>query len=238
VIVARNDVVDAIVAFGQSRDGRTLHETAARTPGARPMQGRDVAYALTLPEGHDIVVRHNRHGGALRSLTQDIFLGATRAPDELSISLRLHSLGVPSPQVLAYAVYSAGLGTARSDVVTEEIPESVDFGALLLETDPASEGRRRGWNAVTRLLKRLSAAGVRHHDLNVKNILLRRMPDGLFAGHVLDVDRVEFDCTRRDALAGNRGRLRRSVEKWRRTRGARITESEIEALRYRASSSS
>ena len=68
--------------------------------------------------------------------------------------------------------------------------------------------------------------------LNVKNILLRRTADDLFAGYILDVDRVEFDCSRRDAYAGNRARLRRSVEKWRDTRGATITDAEIEALRH------
>lgn len=234
MIVARADVLDGVLTAyrGAPRHRPTLHGFAASMAGARPLQGRETAYAISLPgDLTPVVVRHNRHGGALRALTGDLFWSATRAPMELEASLALQSLDVPTPTVVAYAVYPAGAGFSRCDVLTEEIPESMDFGRLLLETAPSDEDRTRGWNATRRLLKRLAAAGVRHHDLNVKNILLRRADDGLFAAYVLDVDRVEFDCSRRDAYAGNRARLRRSVEKWRDTRGARITDGEIDTLR-------
>ncbi|HET9426325.1 MAG TPA: lipopolysaccharide kinase InaA family protein [Gemmatimonadaceae bacterium] len=239
MIVARGDVAAAIgAAYRAAPSGsRTLHAFAASVPGARHFHGRAPAYAVALPASDlRIVVRHNRHGGALRSITGDLFLGATRAPMELETALTLHDLLIPTPAVLAYAVYPAGSLLSRSDVVTEEVPDSTDFGALLLSTEPESDDRRKGWNATRRLLKRLAAAGVRHHDLNVKNVLLRRTADDLFAGYILDVDRVEFDCARRDAYAGNRARLRRSVEKWRDTRGARITAAEIDALRHTVTS--
>lgn len=234
MLIARADVVDGIVTAYRAapRDAPTLHGFASRVPAARAFRGREVAYAISLPAtGQGVVVRHNRHGGALRALTGDLFLGATRAPRELGIALSLRGLGIPTPAVLAYAVYPAGGGFARSDVVTEEVADSTDLGELLLATTPGSDDRRMGWNATRRLMKRLAAAGIRHHDFNVKNVLLRRTSDDLFAGYVLDVDRVEFDCTRRDAFAGNRARLRRSVEKWRDTRGAAITADEIDALR-------
>lgn len=239
LLVARADVADSIRAMYRSApaDAPTLHGYASRVASARGMPGRDTAYAIALPnDGRSIVVRHNRHGGLLRGLTGDLFLGATRAPMELEIALRLAKLRVPTPTVIAYAVYPAGGGFSRSDVVTEEIPGSMDFGALLLATEPGSDHRQRGWNGVRRLLKSLASNGVRHHDLNVKNILLRPAEDEIFAAYALDVDRVEFDCTRRDAYAGNRARLRRSVEKWRDTRGARITDAELDALRHTATS--
>lgn len=234
MLIARTDVVDGVVTAyrGAPRDAPTLHGFASRVPTARAFHGREAAYAIALEgSGRAVVVRHNRHGGALRALTGDLFWGATRAPRELDIALALHALGIPTPPVLAYAVYPAGGGFARSDVVTEEVPDSTDFGELLLATSPESDERRKGWNATRRLMKRLAAAGIRHHDFNVKNVLLRRTVDDLFAGYVLDVDRIEFDCTRRDAFAGNRARLRRSVEKWRDQRGATITGDEIDALR-------
>ena len=207
-------------------------DTRPRRRTARPLRGRGIAYALTLPgSSTPVVVRHNRHGGALRALTGDLFLGATRAPRELAIALELKALGVPTPAVVGYGIYAAGPGVARSDVVTEEIPDSMDLGEILLASDPGSDERRTVWGATSRLLKRLSTGGVRHHDLNVKNILIRRMRDDLTVAYALDVDRVEFDCTRRDAYAGNRARLRRSVEKWRRTRGARINDAEVSFLK-------
>jgi hypothetical protein len=239
VIIGRDDAIEGLVAAYRAAPpgAPTLHGFASRDPEARHFHGRDAAYAILLPQTRlQVVVRHNRHGGLLRALTGDLFAGATRAPLELDTALSLHALGIPTPHVVGYALYPAPMGLARSDVVTEEVVDAVDFGALLLATEPDSDERRTGWNATRRLLKKLAAAGVRHHDLNVKNILLRRTADGLFAGYVLDVDRVEFDCTRRDAYAGNRARLRRSVEKWRDTRGARITAAEIDALRSTATS--
>lgn len=233
IIVARADVADAMLAAFRAapHENPTLHGYAASAPDSRPLTGRGIAYALTLPgSSTSVVVRHNRHGGALRALTGDLFLGATRAPRELAIALELKALSVPTPAVLGYGVYAAGPGVARSDVVTEEIPDSMDLGEVLLVSDPGSDERRRVWGATSRLLKRLSAAGVRHHDLNVKNILIRRMRENLTVAYALDVDRVEFDCTRRDAYAGNRARLRRSIDKWRRTRGARINDSEVSFL--------
>jgi tRNA A-37 threonylcarbamoyl transferase component Bud32 len=210
---------------------RTLHGFAANAPGARPFKGRDVAYALSMPGSETtVVVRHNRHGGALRAITGDLFLRSTRAPRELEIALALSALGVPTPPVVAYAVYPGPAPFARSDVVTEEILDGMDLGEMLLRTEPGTDQRRKAWNATRRLLKRLAAAGVRHHDLNVKNVLLRPAAEDLLGGYILDVDRVEFDCTRRDAYAGNRARLRRSVQKWRDTRGARITDGELSSL--------
>lgn len=234
LIIAREDAIDGILTAlrGAPPGAPTLHGFAAAVPTARPMQGRATAYAITLPVVDlPVVVRHNQHGGALRAITGDLFFAPTRAPGELDTARALHALAIPSPAVVAYGVYPASAGLARADVITEEIPDSVDLGALLLATDPESDERRRGWNATRRLLKRLASAGVRHLDLNVKNVLLRRTNDDLFAGYVLDVDRVEFDSTRRDAYAANRARLRRSVEKWRDTRGAKVTALEIEALR-------
>lgn len=234
IIVARTDIADAVLAAYRAapRDSPTLHGFASHAPEARPFQGREIAYALTLPgSAMSIVVRHNSHGGALRGLTGDLFLGSTRAPRELATALALKELGVPTTAVLAYAIYAAGPGMARSDVVTEEIPEAQDLGEILLRTDPGTDERRKMWGATSRLLRRLSTAGVRHHDLNVKNILLRSMRENLTVAYALDVDRVEFDCTRRDAYAGNRSRLRRSIEKWSQTRGARISNSEVSFLK-------
>ena len=231
IVVARTEHLDGILTA--LRSGGTLHRFASQVPSARAMHGREAAYAIPLP-GSDIpvVVRHNRHGGALRALTGDLFVSPTRAPMELEICVELRARNVPTPAVVAFAVYPAGMGMARSDIVTEEIPDSQDFGSLLLATEPDGQDRVKGWNAVRRLLKRMASARARHHDLNVKNVLLRRTVDDLFAAYILDVDRVELDCTRRDAYAGNRARLRRSVEKWRDTRGAKISGAEIEALRH------
>lgn len=234
IIVARADIADAIhAAYLRAPRGRqTLHGYASEVVGARQLQGRQTAYALPLPDSNrSIVVRHNRHGGALRTLTGDVFRRPTRAPEELNIALRLERLSLPTPPVLAYAVYPAGFGFARSDVVTEEIPGASDLGKLILSTRPGTDDRRHIITAALRLVHRLGERGVRHHDLNVKNLLLSG-PDqtGAWTAYVLDVDRVEFGLPPSAAIAMNMKRLLRSVEKWRREHGAEVSAPEFDGV--------
>jgi hypothetical protein len=230
-LIARQDIVDSLATA--IRERQELIAFARDFPGARPMQGRQMAYAIPIGGTHG-VVRRNHHGGVFRRWTGSMFLWP-RAQKELAISLSLQRMGIPTPTVLAIAIYRVDL-LFVSDVVTEEILQGQDFGAFLLESRLDTEDRRHGWRAVFELLDRLAAAGVRHHDLNVKNILLRRASGDSFAAYVLDVDRVVMNLSRRDADAGNRARLLRSLEKWRDTRQLQISDAEIETLRRTAPS--
>jgi hypothetical protein len=208
----------------------TLYEAAARDLAARPLSGRGVAYAIALPaSGTRVVVRHNRHGGLLAPLTRDLFLPPTRAPQELETSLRLRELGVPTPEVLMYGISPAPLLLQRADVVTREIEGGHDLSEFLLAG--TSETRRQeAWAATRELVSLMNANGVRHHDLNVKNVLLAESAIGLTA-HLLDVDRVTFGEPRSDEVAsGNAARLLRSARKWRDERGASFDEREIAQL--------
>lgn len=201
----------------------TLHEYARRHAAAKPFAGRGVAYAAPLPRGSTrVVVRHNRHGGLVAALTRDLFLAPTRAPLELEASLRLSAAGVPTPELIAYAVYPAPLGFRRCDVVTREVEGAFDFSEVLTRPDPPL--RSRAWTAVAELLRCLSAAGARHHDLNVKNVLLHDHGDSMEA-FVLDVDRVTFESG--DVMTANVARLSRSARKWRERQGASVDESEL-----------
>ena len=208
----------------------SLYEFAARELGARPLQGRGVAYAITLPAtGTRAVVRHNRHGGLLAPLTRDLFLSPTRAPYELAAAVRLCELGVPTPDVLMYGTSSAAFLFRRADVVTREIDAGRDL-ASFMATDASSDERATAWAATRALVRAMNEAGVRHHDLNVKNVLLAPGEDGLEA-HLLDVDRVAFGTPRSAEIArANVVRLLRSARKWRDERGALFDEREIAAL--------
>jgi tRNA A-37 threonylcarbamoyl transferase component Bud32 len=224
-VVARANLADAIrVAV---RDG-PLFAYAAGHPNARALAGRGVAYAVPLPGAiEQVVVRHNRHGGAFAPFTRDFFIGPTRAPYELRMSEWLRHAGVPTPAFLAYAVYTAAGVFRRADVVTREIRNSVDLSHALTSTDGAY--RQRALAATASLVRALGAAGARHHDLNVKNVLLARGSDGELAALVLDVDRVELvDAAR--AIEPNLQRLLRSARKWRERHGATVSEGELAAL--------
>ena len=225
VAVARTEIAAslrrALVAANGSR--MTVLEYAARHRDSRVLRGRGDAYAAPLPapsENVRVVVRHNRHGGLLAPLTGDLFLPPTRAPHELETSVRLHELGVPTPEVLAFVVYPVRIVFRRVDVLSREIAGGRDFAEIL--TSASQADRVAAFAAATALVAVLSRAGARHQDLNAKNIL---MASG--SAFVLDVDRVALGYPPDTALDRNLERLGRSLRKWRDRWHARISEQDI-----------
>jgi hypothetical protein len=208
------------------------HQAAARDLAARPLSGRGTAYAIALPVSRvPVVVRHNRHGGLLAPVRSDLFLPPTRAPHELRVALRLAESGVRTPSVLMYAIERVAPLLRRADVVTREVTESCDLAAYMSpETDPRT--RAEAWAATRELVRSLRDAGARHHDLNVKNVLLARDAiGGPLHAWVLDVDRVEFGRPSDASVhAANVARLLRSARKWRDERGAKFDEHELDDL--------
>jgi hypothetical protein len=200
----------------------TLHEWAAAQRDRRALRGRGVAWAVSLPGGSTVVVRHSMHGGMLASLTGDRFLAPTRAPHELEVACWLRSGGVRTPEVAAYATYPAGPLLRRSDVATVEIPDARDLGEYCRlggnELDDALELTRE-------LVESLSMAGAHHPDLNVKNVLIGP-DDGRKSAWVLDVDRVRRTDPR-DAMSANVRRLVRSLNRWRTRHSAPVTHEQV-----------
>jgi 3-deoxy-D-manno-octulosonic acid kinase len=224
-VVCANHVADATRRALDANP--TLYEFAAAQSHARPLAGRGTAYAIDLGGVERIVVRHNRHGGALARLTGDLFRAPTRAPHELRISEHLRIAGVPTPAMLGYAVYRAPIGFARADVFTREVAGSFDLSEALTSAD--AELRGRALAATAELLASLATARARHHDINIKNILLHRDADTLIA-MVLDVDRVELVPAGADVVAPNLARLLRSAHKWQANYGAPVTDAELAAF--------
>jgi len=226
VAVARSDVADGIRRSLVSADGSrsTLHEFAARQPGARTLQGRGAAFAVALPQsGVRVVVRHNRRGGLLAPITGDRFLSPTRAPHELEMSLALAKLGIPTPEMLAYVLYPPGGVLQRSDVCSREIANSRDLAYILTHEHGAE--RAAAFVTTAALLAALARAGARHADLNAKNILLTYE-----TAYVLDVDRLSLDGDPSAVMNANLARLARSLRKWRDRFGARISDKDIADL--------
>lgn len=230
--VGRSLVVCSSHVAGPMREalrGGTLFHYARSHPRARALAGRGIAYAAPLPrEIEEVVVRHNRHGGMLARFTGDLFRSPSRAPLELEMSERLRSAGIRTPAVLGYVLYPVAAGFCRSDVMTREVTGSFDLSVAIMSGDASL--RASAASATAGLVSALSAAGARHHDLNVKNVLLRPSADDALDAFVLDVDRVEFVDDPNDAREANLARLLRSARKWRSNQGAPITEAELDAL--------
>jgi hypothetical protein len=201
----------------------SLHMYASRQPGAQAFEGRGTAWSTALPNGFEVVVRHSRHGGMLGNITGDLFLSPTRAPRELAVALSLENAGVPTPVVIAYAVYPAMGPFARSDVATRTL-RGADFpAAWRAATNPSA--RLALVALVANLLRALRRAGAYHPDLNLKNIFIRETPNNAPVAYVLDVDRIEFGTPgSEDVSAKNLKRLVQSARKWRATRGLDIDE--------------
>lgn len=205
----------------------TPYEAAVRDLAAVPLEGRGVAYAITLPaSGHRVVVRRNRHGGWLAPVTGTLFLPPSRAPRELAVSLRLTKAGVRTPAIVMYAVERVHGVFCHADVLTSAIIDSRDLSTYMQPGVPVRD-REAAWSAARALLATLTAAGARHHDLNVKNILIAARGTDL-AAWVLDVDRVVFGEPGAESVRqGNAKRLLRSAIKWRDERNAVFVESDL-----------
>lgn len=207
----------------------TLYDFARSRPGAAALAGRQPAYAIpTSIDDGMMVVRHNRHGGALARLTGDRFLHPTRAPHELDVSAALTEAGVPTPHLLAYVIYGRRLA-ARSDVATRMAAPAADLAAVLAAGEEPA--RTQALDLTATLVAQLSRAGARHADLNAKNVLIGSAAPGAdVCALVLDVDRVTLGWTATDALAHNLRRLDRSLRKRRALSGEAVTDEEIAAL--------
>ncbi|HEY4303275.1 MAG TPA: lipopolysaccharide kinase InaA family protein [Gemmatimonadaceae bacterium] len=223
-IVCADYVADAA---RKALEAGSLYQYAANHPTMRALSGRHAVYAATLP--HDVervVVRRNHHGGMFGPVIGELFLYPTRAPHELETSERLRRAGVLTPTMLGYAIYPALPGLCRVDVMSREVVDSFDLSTVLMDSDLTR--RLEAWRATQQLVVSLNEIGARHHDLNVKNILLRHAPrGGGLEAFVLDVDRVEFVPVDGKAAAANAARLIRSAKKWQTDRGASISDAEI-----------
>ena len=208
----------------------TFYEYAEHHAEARSFTGRGLVYAVPLSTGDRVVVRRSRHGGLLGPLRDDKFIGATRAPRELELSLALRRLGVATPEIVAYATYPAGTMFRRADVVTREIPNSRDLAAAL-GTLSRSESKHSLIMATGGLLASLSLAGARHPDLNLRNVLIADNEHGGIQALALDVDRVWLDVPgKQTVLEANLRRLSRSAMKARRIHGLPIEEADLLAI--------
>lgn len=223
-VVCADYVADAT---RKALEAGTLYDYAKHHPTMRALSGRHAVYAATLPNDVErVVVRRNHHGGMFGPVIGELFRYPTRAPHELETSERLRRAGVATPTMLGYAIYPVLPGLCRVDVMSREVVDSFDLSTVLMDADLTR--RLEAWQATQQLVASLNEIGARHHDLNVKNVLLRHAPSGGgLEAFVLDVDRVEFVRVDRKAAAANAARLIRSAKKWQTDRGASISDAEI-----------
>jgi 3-deoxy-D-manno-octulosonic acid kinase len=168
-----------------------------------------VAFVRGGSGGETWALRHYRRGGHAARLVRDSYLwlglGATRPWREFRLTAGLHAKGLPVPRPVAAHVERRG-PAYRGDLITVRIPGAEPLADLLAAGAlPAAQ-----WNALGKVLRRFHEAGVRHDDINARNIL--RDAQGRF--FLIDFDKAAL-LPAGAWQARNLARFQRSLEKFR-----------------------
>jgi 3-deoxy-D-manno-octulosonic acid kinase len=204
-----------------------LGEVTRRHPQSTRHPGRAPVHSAPFPGAGELVVRPCLHGGGWGILAGDLYLGPARVRREILASSRLSRMQIPTPEIEAVLFYPAG-PFVRMELVTRKIPESRDLVQRLAQR-PGPAERKLIFSAVRKLFTQLHRHGIRHPDLNARNILLAgdRRP----TAWLLDVDGVCFDSPSTPSIdTANRHRLLRSLLKRARLGDLGWSESEVAKL--------
>jgi tRNA A-37 threonylcarbamoyl transferase component Bud32 len=234
--------------------GTTLYQASAGERDGFELPGRSPVFAIPAKgggkgppvgceQGPDTAepearwaVRHFSRGGRIVSrLLGDRYLnlGVPRPFHEAQVSEEARTRGVPTPRVMAAALYPDP-PFYRGDLVTEFVGGSTDLLGALFDFRKSGVGgaaeRLDALKATGGLIRKMGQAGLRHGDLHAGNILLRWegvLPSAL----ILDLGRSELLEKGTPAPPGPMlKRLNRSLRKWEEKTGLRLTEVEWEAL--------
>lgn len=160
-------------------------------PGAK---GRGGVGLLQL-SGRTLVVRPYRRGGAAALLLVDRYRQPTRARDELLTLAALQQAGVPVVAPVAAVARRSG-PFWRLRLCTEWLPAALPAPAFLA----AAPGlRRAAAAAVGGLLRAAFAAGLRHPDLHLDNVLCE-VVDGGVRAVLVDLDRARLELPLPEAV--------------------------------------
>jgi len=157
-------------------------------PLAHDLVGRASIDVLDTDAG-PIVAKELRRGGLIGGLLRRTFLDPRRPLREAAVAEALRRAGVDTPPVVAVRVRRAGIGW-RIETATARRGDARDLLDVLAARGPV--GPPALAPALGRTLRRLHDLGLRHRDLQVKNLLVPRAlldGDGAAALVVIDLDR-------------------------------------------------
>jgi 3-deoxy-D-manno-octulosonic acid kinase len=176
-------------------------------------QGREPLRLVNLGNGETALIRAYRHGGLFRGLTRKVFFTWPPRPfRELAITEEVRRRGIPTVEVYGACVAQLGGPFYRGWLLTKELKQAQDLWSAFESGLVHTVGVQQVLAAVARTLKALHREGVYHHDLNLKNILVRTESGGV-KGYIIDFDQARLILGRLpDGLARkNLNRLLRSV---------------------------
>jgi 3-deoxy-D-manno-octulosonic acid kinase len=152
--------------------------------------GRGDIRSVQMADGTTALFRRYRHGGILRSITGKWFFSWPPRPfRELSITEELRRRGFPTVEVYAACVGKIAGPFYRGWLVTRQLEGAHDLWAALHSGFCQSVGIEAVLKAVAAAIRRMHREGVYHHDLNLKNILVRSTATAV-ESHVIDFDKA------------------------------------------------
>jgi 3-deoxy-D-manno-octulosonic acid kinase len=188
--------------------------TRKRLFARAPRRGRGAVPSVSLRRDAHVVLRRYQHGGLFGGVTGSLYLGPSRALDELHVTARAEAMGAPVPHVLCLVLWPAAGPFWSALIGTREERGARDLlDALLASSD--AQARRALLREVGAAVRKLHDAGVDHRDLQLRNILVVE-EHGRRRIVVVDLDKAVYHP--RGALAPrlrarNLGRLTRSAVK-------------------------
>jgi len=199
-IVVKPTYAEAIRARRPASDGEP--QKAGRAPLER----------IALPDGVALV-RRCRRGGLFARILGDVYLDGNRFLREIAVADAIHRRGIPTPEVIAGIRREVFPGVYRAEIISREVPGACDLAEALdaLPSGEAGAARKRELLlASARLVRQIHDAGLRHPDLNARNILMAADDTAM----ILDLDRAELvdRLPLRDRVA-HIARLYRSLHK-------------------------
>jgi len=206
-----------------------LSKIAARHPESRRFPGRGTVVSAPFAGLGTLLLRPCVHGGFWGRLARDLYPGPGRVLREIRASEKLTRLGIPTPKIQAAFFYPFG-PLCRMEVATAFVAGGRDLNDLL-STRPLAGQRTRIFFAVRKLFEQLRRHGIRHPDLNARNLLLAPSASGGWTAWLLDVDAIRQGEPGNPAVdTANRNRLLRSLLKLARRGDLGWSEQEVPRL--------
>jgi 3-deoxy-D-manno-octulosonic acid kinase len=198
-----------------------LEEFWAKLEPMTKAKGRGGIGRLTIA-GRELVVRPYRRGGAFGQLLNDRYSQPHRAKQELEVLHKLQQEGVPVVAPVA-ALAKKGRAFWRLRLCTELLADALTVPAFL---DQYPDRRRQTSEAVGLVIRLAFAAGLRHPDLHLDNVLVRPSGDKVRAV-LVDLDRARIDGPLTDRVRdGMLVRMQRHLVRHRRSLAALPSRSE------------
>lgn len=210
LIVVRLDVEQALNTLLT----RSFEELIVLRGARRVTTGRaGPVHFPAVPGSPDVFVRPYAHGGALGGALGTTFRDPGRAFRELAVTARAQTLELPVPPLVAVTATRRAEKAWTMLAWSWWLPNATALSLTLPGFGAVQAVRRDLLKAVAEAIRRCHDAGLRHADLNSRNILIERAPDA-WRVRLIDLDKTTFgEPLKLDERLAQLARLHRSLAK-------------------------